>query len=238
MPLILFKSIMAIFFLIAGVVAVICMLTLMGRAERKISATFLRRMHKGAGAVFLILLLVISYLCVRYWAVMGDQLSVRAVIHIVLSILLFIVLVLKIFIVQFYKEFLRYVPVMGMIVFILAFSVFCTSAGYFFLTGGEVQVIIEELSEPAEIMLEGDAEQGAVLFDAKCSFCHHADTEATKIGPGLKNILNREELPYSGSPAHPDNIRKQLKAPVSGMPSFAALSEQEIADLLAYLASL
>ncbi|MDH5715853.1 MAG: cytochrome c, partial [Candidatus Aminicenantes bacterium] len=220
------------------VVAVICMLALMGRAERKISATFLRRMHKGAGAVFLILLLVISYFCVRYWAVMGDQLSVRAVIHIVLSILLFIVLVLKISIVQFYKEFLRYVPVMGMIVFILAFTVFCTSAGYFFLTGGEVQVIIEELSEPAEIMLEGDAEQGAVLFDAKCSFCHHADTEATEIGPGLKNILSREALPFSGRSAHPDNIRKQLITPVSGMPSFASLSEQEIADLLAYLATL
>ena len=238
MPLILFKSIMAIFFLIAGVVAIICMLTLMGRAERKISATFLRRTHKGAGAVFLILLLVISYLCVRYWAVMGDQLSVRAVIHIVLSILLFIVLVLKISIVQFYKEFLRYVPVMGMIVFILAFTVFCTSAGYFFLTGGEVRVIIEELSEPAENMLVGDAERGAILFDAKCSFCHHTDTEDTKIGPGLKNILNREELPYSGSPANAENIMKQLKAPVSGMPSFAALSEQEIADLLAYLATL
>ncbi|MFB0518372.1 MAG: DUF6529 family protein, partial [Acidobacteriota bacterium] len=124
MPLFLFKSILAIFFLIAAVVAVICMLTLMGRAERKISATFLRRMHKGAGAVFLILLLVISYICIKYWAVVGDQLSVRAVIHVVLSILLFIVLVLKISIVQFYKEFLRYVPVMGMIVFILAFTVF------------------------------------------------------------------------------------------------------------------
>ena len=195
-------------------------------------------MHKGAGAVFLILFLVISYICMRYWAVMGDQLSVRAVIHAVLSILLIIVLVLKISIVQFYKEFLRYVPVMGMIVFILAFTVFCTSAGYFFLTGGEVRVIIEEVSEPAEIMLEGDAERGAVLFDDKCSFCHHADTEETKIGPGLKNILSREALPFSGRPANAENIMKQLKAPVSSMPSFATLSEQEIADLLAYLATL
>ena len=75
------KSILALFFLAAGVTAVICMFTLMGRAERKISATFLRRTHKAAGAVFIALLIVISYFCIKYVALMGDQLSTRAVLH-------------------------------------------------------------------------------------------------------------------------------------------------------------
>lgn len=237
MSLFLIKSIMAIFFLLAALVAIICMLNLMGRTERKISATLLRRMHKGAGFVFTVLYFVISYFCVKYWAMVGDQLSVRAVFHGVLAILLFIVLALKVSIIQFYKEFMRYVPVMGMCVFILAFAVFCTSAGYFFLRAEKVAARPEEISEPPQIAPQGDAEQGAALFADKCSFCHYADSEEAKIGPGLKNILKREKLPYSGRPANPDNIKKQLKTPIFSMPSFAALSEQEIADLLAYLAT-
>lgn len=237
MSLFLIKSIIAIFFLLAGLTAVICMLTLMGKTERKISTTLLRRMHKGAGAVFTLLLLVISYFCIKYVAVVGDQLSGRAVFHGVLAILLFIVLALKLSIVHFYKQFLSYVPVMGMIVFILAFAVFCTSAGYFFLRAEEVEARPEEISEPPQPMLEGDKEMGAALFDDKCSFCHYIDKEETKIGPGLKNILKREKLPYSGRPANPDNIKQQLKTPISTMPSFASLSEQEIAHLLAYLAT-
>ena len=77
------------------------MFALMGKTERKISATFLRRMHKSAGFIFAILLLIISYFCIRYVAMVGDQLSGRAVMHSVLSLALFIVLAIKISIVQF-----------------------------------------------------------------------------------------------------------------------------------------
>ena len=235
------KSILALFFLAAGVTAVICMFTLMGRAERKISATFLRRTHKAAGAVFIALLIVISYFCIKYVALMGDQLSTRAVLHGVLALGLVVVLALKLSIVRFFKEFIRYAPVLGMFVFSLAFIVFCTSAGYFFLPTKVEEPESEEVSvpsQPRETAPTGDAEKGLALFDDKCSFCHYADQEATKMGPGLKGILKKEKLPYSERPAITDNIRKQLKTPISAMPSFESLSEQEIADLLAYLETL
>ena len=233
------KSIVAIFFLAAGLVAVICMLTLMGRTERKISATFLRRLHKGAGAVFAVMFLVISYFCIKYVSMMGDQLSVRAVFHGVLALALFIVLALKLSIVQFYKQFLRYVPGLGMTVFALAFVVFCTSAGYFFLKTEYIKAKSkQEISTPPQAVPGGNVKKGAALFDSKCSFCHYADKEMTKFGPGLKNVLKREKLPYSGRPANLENVRQQLRNPISAMPSFASLSEQEIAHLLAYLETL
>jgi hypothetical protein len=119
MSFFLLKSILATVFLLAGIVAVICMFSLMGKTERKVSATFLRRMHKGSGFVFSILLIVISYFCIKYWVKVGDQLSVRAVLHGILSFGLIMVLVVKLAIVQFYKQFLRFVPQMGIIVFIL-----------------------------------------------------------------------------------------------------------------------
>ena len=232
------KSILATFFMLAGLVAVLCMLALMGRAERKISAVFLRRTHKIAGAVFAGLLVIISYICIKYWAVMGDQLSVRAVLHATLALGLVIVFLLKISIVQFYKEFIRYVPVLGMTVFSLAFVVFCTSAGFFFLSSGRTVAFekVETEEPPAVVSAEGDSESGKLLFENKCSFCHYADRSDSRLGPGLKQILKRETLPTSGRPATPENVREQLLNPYRNMPSFkTALSEQDIEDLLAYL---
>lgn len=238
MSLFLFKSILGSIFLVAGVIAVICMFALMGKTERKISATFLRRMHKGAGFVFAILLLVISYFCIKYVAMVGDQLSGRAVMHSVLSLSLFIVLVIKITIVQFYKQFLRFVPTMGIIAFILAFVVFSTSAGYYFLRILSVEDTSEETMTVSEIEIEGNAEKGASFFKDKCSGCHFSEKEENKIGPGLKNILKKAQLPSSDRPANFENIRRQLKTPLLTMPAFPSLSEQELADLQAYLKSL
>jgi cytochrome c551/c552 len=238
MSIFLFKSILAVIFLLAGVMAVICMFALMGKAERKVSATLLRRMHKGAGFAFAILLLVISYFCIKYVAMVGDQLSGRAVMHSVLSLALVIVLVIKIVIVQFYKQLLRFVPTMGIIVFILAFVVFSTSAGYYFMRILSVKDTIEETATISEIKIEGNIEDGASLFKDKCSGCHFSDKEEKKVGPSLKNILKKAKLPSSGRTANFENILKQLKSPILSMPAFPSLSAQELADLKAYLKSL
>ena len=238
MSLFMVKSILATFFLLAGLVAVICMLTLMGKVERKVSAQLLRKMHRVAGFVFTGLLLLISYFCIKYWAMVGDQISTRAVLHVVLSFALIIVFILKIFIVQYYKQFLRFVPIMGMIVFILSFTVFSTSAGFFFLRTLSAKAESPEISEPSQIPHQGSAEKGTAIFKSKCISCHYADKEESKQGPGLKNVLKREKLPFSKRPANVDNIKKQLKTPFLAMPSFFSLSEQEIADLIAYLKTL
>lgn len=235
MSFFMIKSILAIFFLIAGLIAVICMLTLMGKTERKISAQLLRKMHRVAGFVFTGLLLLISYFCIKYWAMAGDQLSTRAVLHGFLSLSLIIIFILKISIVQYYKQFLRFVPVMGMVVFILSFVVFSTSAGFFFLRTLFAKPESLEISEPYLTPLPVSTERGAALFNSKCISCHYADKEENKQGPGLKNILKKERLPSSKRPANADNIKKQLKTPFLAMPSFVSLSEQEIADLIAYL---
>jgi len=240
MSFFIFKSILAILFLLAAIIAVISMLSLMGKSEtkRKTSAQLLRKMHRVAGFVFTGLLLLISYFCLKYWAMAGDQLSTRAVLHGILSLTLIIIFILKISIVQYYKQFLRFVPIMGMTVFVLSFLAFSTSAGFFFLrilaTGPESP----EISEFSQTPHQGNAEKGAALFKSECLSCHHADKEENKQGPGLKNILKREKLPFSKRPANVDNIKKQLKTPFLAMPSFTSISEQEIADLMAYLKTL
>ena len=230
------KSILAIFFLATGLVAVVCMLTLMGRAERKIGATFLRRLHKISGALFAVTFLVISYFCLHYVKMAGEELSARAVFHGVLALSLFFVLALKISIARFFKQFLRYVPGLGMTVFGLAFAVFFTSAGYYFLVTEETTVAEQTTSE---VSGPSDGERGQALFGSRCSFCHYADSIDSKMGPGLKGVLKEETLPVSGRPATPENVAQQLLNPYKNMPSFkSTLSEQEIEYLVAYLKTL
>ena len=124
---------------------------------------------------------------------------------------------------------------MGMIVFSLSFVVFSTSAGFFFLRTLSAKAESSAITEPAQTPPQGNAEKGEALFKSKCLSCHYADKEETKHGPGLKNILKKESLPSSKRKAIVENIKKQLKTPFLVMPSFASLSEQEIADLIAYL---
>jgi cytochrome c2 len=178
---------------------------------------------------------LISYFCLQYVKMAGDGLSTRAMFHGVLALALFFILALKLSIVQFYKQFLRYVPGLGMTVLGLAFAVFSTSAGYFFLVTEKTTVAGETTSEVIE---SSGVERGEAVFENQCSFCHHADRTDSKLGPGLKGVLKAENLPASGRPATPENVTRQLLSPYQNMPSFSSLSEQEIKDLLAYLNTL
>jgi mono/diheme cytochrome c family protein len=232
------------------------MFALMGRSERKVSPRVLSITHKAAGVIFTILLAVVSYLCIRYVKAVGDQMSVRAVFHGVLALGLIVVLAIKVAIVQYYREFMRFVPTLGIITFSLAFVVFFTSAGFYFLRGEGPAVMAEVTagrkapsetgrlagSEKAGLAgepgAEGDTQGGRALFEAKCSSCHGADSEASMFGPGLKGVLRKEVLPSSGRAATAANIVEQLRSPVGAMPPFTSLSDRDVADIIAYLKTL
>jgi cytochrome c2 len=238
MSFILLKSILAIIFLVSAVIAVSSMLTMMGKTEKKISPKTLRTIHKISGRIFLILLIPLIYLGMKYWARIGDQASARAVFHAVLALGLIIIFLLKISIVKMFKQFLRFVPVFGMLVFSFAFVVFSISAGFY-----SVKTWMAEPESPAEIAtssaeIVGSVEKGEEFYNARCLSCHNADSEDKKLGPGLKDLLKKESLPQSGRPATVENVKQQLIRPTVSMPSFANMTEQEMADLIAYLQTL
>jgi mono/diheme cytochrome c family protein len=81
-------------------------------------------------------------------------------------------------------------------------------------------------------------EQGSVLFQVKCAICHEAESTKTIVGPGLKGLLRNPTLPASNLPATPQNVMHQLRQPLGRMPSFAYLTDEEMANLLAYLNTL
>jgi len=125
-----------------------------------------------------------------------------------------------------------------MTVFCLAFVVFSTSGGYYFLRTFYSNTEQKETSTVTQDQIQSSVDSGKILFQNKCSSCHYAEKEDKKIGPGLKNLLKNETLPYSRRPATVENIKQQLIKPILTMPAFANLSEQELADLFVYLETL
>ena len=87
---------------------------------------------------------------------------------------------------------------------------------------------------------QASVNQGTALFkDKGCTQCHHTDSTETKVGPGLQDLFEREELPSSGRPVNVKNVRKQLREPYANMPSYAdRLSREEEDRIIAYLQSL
>lgn len=81
---------------------------------------------------------------------------------------------------------------------------------------------------------------GRMLFyEAGCANCHHIQSQETKIGPGLKDLFERDGLPASGKPVSEASVRDQIKTPYDRMPSFAdRLSEEQIDAIVRYLKSL
>ena len=151
MPLFLIKSLLAVAFILAAVVAFAAMMTLMGRPGQQSDPKKLRALHKTAGFVYLGLLLVISYICLRYWVMAGDGISIRAALHAVLAWGLLFVFLLKITIVRFFKGFLKIIPTLGLIVLILSLTVAASSAGYYLFRSLCVQVPVAgtETENPA-----------------------------------------------------------------------------------------
>lgn len=239
------KSLIALLLMGAGVTALVSMLTLMGRSERRLSVLRLRATHRTAGYAFAGLTVVAAIMGFRYLGAAGDGLALRGVIHWILATLLVVVLALKIVIVRYYKQFLKFVPVFGLIVFSLAFVVVVVSAVFFVVTGGALgagrptAATALEKSPPSAVSESGDPARGEALFARHCSFCHHTDSEETKIGPGLAGLLARSELPSSGKPATPENVRAQIVDPAGTMPPFAeTFSENDLGDVLAFLEGL
>jgi len=232
------KIIFAVVFLGAAFMATAVMLEVMGRAERKEGHQTLRKFHKSAGWLFAILLLPLLWIGAKFAARAGDQLPLRGVLHAVLALFLITLFILKATFVRRYRSFLKHVPVMGLTLFVLTVVIFMTSAGFYVLKPAPGRIGPRVPETGSRQVPDGDAQAGASLFSSRCASCHRHDVDDADYAPGLKGVLKKPALPSSGRPATPENIRALFFKPVDKMPSFAALSEKEMADIIAYLKTL
>ncbi|MGO9241232.1 MAG: c-type cytochrome [Bryobacteraceae bacterium] len=84
---------------------------------------------------------------------------------------------------------------------------------------------------------KGDAAKGKEVFE-QCSVCHYATTDQKKMGPSLKGLFKKPKL-ANGLKVTDENVLKFINSGKGSMPAFASvLSDEERANLLAYLKTL
>jgi cytochrome c2 len=85
----------------------------------------------------------------------------------------------------------------------------------------------------------GSAAKGKGVFEEKCSMCHFADSDAKKIGPGLKGISKRGTFTVNNNKVTDENLKTWIENGDSLMPPFKdVLDEQQIRDVIAYVKTL
>jgi mono/diheme cytochrome c family protein len=257
MTIFFLKSLLALVLLSFAAFGMYTMFEVFGKQPDANRATRFKRFHRYAGYGYLLIFLAITYLCIRFLEASRDEMSSRAALHATLALLILGLLFVKVLFVRRYRQYYMLAKSIGIATGVMTVALVGISAGFyltvsrfgydkttdksFYYTLRWPYASIERTGVRGIVGIRTDPEsirRGRLLFHARCSACHDPTSTRTIIGPGLKGILKRKTLPVSGHPATAESIRFQLRQPLGRMPSFASLSEEDVADLIAYLNTL
>jgi mono/diheme cytochrome c family protein len=83
------------------------------------------------------------------------------------------------------------------------------------------------------------AARGKDVFDKKCGICHYADSDAKKIGPGLKGLSKRGIFSVNNNKVTDENLKSWIENGDALMPPFKdGLEAAQIKDVIAYVKTL
>jgi cytochrome c len=83
------------------------------------------------------------------------------------------------------------------------------------------------------------AARGKEVFDKKCAVCHYADSDAKKIGPGLKGMSKRGTFTVNSNKVTDEALTTWIENGDTLMPPFKdVLDQAQIKDVVAYVKSL
>lgn len=152
------------FFVFTGAICVYTMLEIRGRPKLTLNSKALIKIHKIAGYIFVLLYLVVLVSMIIKLQGYRVELSPRANIHVLLSVVAFPILVIKILISRFYKKLTAQLFAIGVLLFVLAFSFNAISGGYYVLRS-----------------TAGVDVGNRKLVEQKCSKCHTLERAYAKI---------------------------------------------------------
>ena len=129
----LVKSLLAVILLGAGLAALLSMMARFGRPGDEVRSERLRKVHKAAGYIYIVLLAPLTVLGAGFLIETGNGLSTRGTFHFVLAAALLALLFLKLLVVKKHRQLLKHAPVLGMTIFSLTLVIFLITAGFYFL---------------------------------------------------------------------------------------------------------
>jgi cytochrome c len=81
--------------------------------------------------------------------------------------------------------------------------------------------------------------RGKDVFEKKCALCHNADSDAKKIGPGLKGLSKRGTFSVNNNKVTTGSLKTWIENGDSLMPPFKEVLEPaQINDVVAYVKTL
>jgi mono/diheme cytochrome c family protein len=85
----------------------------------------------------------------------------------------------------------------------------------------------------------GSATKGKEVFDKKCAVCHYPDSDAKKIGPGLKGLGKRGTFTVNNNKVTDESLRTWIENGDNLMPPFKdVLDPAQVKDVVAYVKTL
>jgi mono/diheme cytochrome c family protein len=107
-------------------------------------------------------------------------------------------------------------------------------------TSGAMSAQDPDAKPPAKKSAGGAAAaRGKDVFDKKCGVCHYADSDAKKIGPGLKGISKRGTFTVNNNKVTDESLRTWIENGDNLMPPFKdVLEPPQIKDVVAYVKTL
>ena len=83
------------------------------------------------------------------------------------------------------------------------------------------------------------AARGKEVFEKKCAICHYGDSDAKKIGPGLKGLYKRGTFSVNNNKVTDENLKTWIENGDSLMPGLKdTLEAAQIKDVIAYVKTL
>jgi len=251
------KSLLSLLLLLCAGLSMYTMFEIFGRGASAVSAGHFKKLHKVSGYVYVLLFVLVSYLCIGFMMASKAEPSPRAALHVVLAWSIIVLFILKVLFVRVYRQFYSHARTIGIAMGVMSFALVgitgvhylaVSSFGkdrsidksvYYELKGPLLRVVGTAAPGIATIRTDRlSIGRGRTLFLSRCATCHDALSTNTIVGPGLKGLLKNPALPVSKHPATAESLRFQLRQPMGRMPSFAYLSEDEMNDLIAYLNTL
>lgn len=160
------STIVSIFFLLSGAAAVCSMMLQLGRQS---TSRFLPVVHRIAGWSFAIMFVVMTAVMTERMTRHWEPLSPLTTVHGTLAVALLLLLALKLVIPRFFPGLVKHLFLLGVVTFLLAFTLVGISAGYYLVL--KIRKI-PYISHNDLSNTELDAQRGKQFLIVKCATCH------------------------------------------------------------------
>jgi glycine betaine catabolism B len=147
--------------------------------------------HRVGGYLFIALFCLMSYFMALRTANESDELSARALVHVLVAMSLVPLLFVKVLIARYYKSYYSALTSLGVIIFCFAFLLVTLAAGPFLARASASKDISPVLTGPST--QSTDLSVSEALTQKKCSRCHTLDrvVGARKDARGWSMTINR-----------------------------------------------